>query len=532
MKKIITLFLFSIAPVLGFAQMTIDSIPFTIGIEEIDSSIADLPGIHSFVYAKSGSKWLFVTGRIEGMHGFSTNNSFEAAYANSAFIVIDTANWQVYTYPVDSLDSVYHALLRTTNAQYIQDGNHLFILGGYTWQSGIGFYTAPNIISIDVNEMIDAIINQSSVTASQYIRNTMDTVAALSGGELMKLGNDYYLVMGHRFDGYYNQQFVIYTQFYSEAIRKFNITDDGVTVSISNFSKITDTANFHRRDLNVEYYKTSSLQTGIAAYGGVFRKNQDWPFLNPIYFDGNSYSVDTFNQKMSQYTCPVIPLFDSTSKNMYQIFFGGISLYNYIDSASIQVKDSLVPFVNDITVQTKKQDGSTTETILDLKMPSLLGSNMVFIPSDRGAQFDHGIFDLRKDTGRTMIGYLYGGIKATHANLGLTYPNHKIYRVYLETFYPQDTTTDTTGVTDLIAVNKINIYPNPANEQLRISGLERNTIYSIEISDVTGRIILTERITTDRSAIINKNIRNLNSGIYFMKIESKKGTKELRFVKR
>lgn len=108
-----------------------------------------------------------------------------------------------------------------------------------------------------------------------------------------------------------------------------------------------------------------------------FEKNQDWPFLNPIYFDGNNYAVDTFNQKMSQYTCPVVSLFDSTDKNMFQIFFGGISLYNYLDSSGITVQDSLVPFINDITVQTKKQDGSTTETILNLKMPGLLGSNMI-----------------------------------------------------------------------------------------------------------------------------------------------------------
>ena len=530
--KIFISFLFSFLPLSAFAQMSIDTLPFTISMEEVDSSIADLPGVHSFAYAKSGSKWLIVTGRAEGMHGFSTNNSFEAVYANPNLIVIDTANWQAYTFPVDSLDSIYHSLLRSTNTEFIQEGNHLFILGGYTWQASVGFYTAPTIISIDVDEMINAVINQSSVTASQHIRNTEDTIAALTGGELMKLGSDYFLIMGHRFDGYYNQQFVIYSQFYSDAIRKFNITDDGTAVSISNFSSIIDTTNFHRRDLNVEYYKTPSGQTGIATYGGVFRKNQDWPYLNPIYFDGTAYSVDSFNQKMSQYKCPVIPLFDSTSKNMYQIFFGGISLYNYLDSASIQVQDSLIPFINDITVQTKKQDGSTTETILDLKMPGLLGSNMIFISSGRGAQFDHGIFDLRKDTGRTMIGYLFGGIRATHANLGLSSANHKLYRVYLETFYPQDTTADTTGVTDLFPENKIILFPNPANEQLTISGVDRNKIYTVEISDVTGRIISNEKFTANKNSIITKDIRKLSAGIYFLKLESTERTTELRFVKK
>ena len=513
------------------AQTAIDSLPFSIYIEEIDSTIADLPGIHSFAFARSGSKWLFLTGRSEGLHGFSTNNSFEATYANSNIIVVDTANWQVFAYPVDSLDSIYHSLLRTTNTQFWQEGNNLFILGGYTWEVNTGFYTAPNIISIDVDEMIDAVINQSTTSAMQHIRNTYDTIAAVTGGKLIKLGSDFYLVMGHRFDGFYNQQFVIYNQFYTESFRKFNIADNGTVVSINNYSSVSDSANFHRRDLNVEYYKSSAGQTGIAAYGGVFRKNQDWPYLNPIFFDGVNFMVDTFEQKMSQYTCPVVSLFDSTTNEMFQVFFGGISLYNFNDSSATLVKDSLVPFINDITVQTKKPDGSSTETILDLKMPGLLGSNMVFIPSDRGAQFDHGIYNLRKDTGRTMIGYLYAGIKASMANAGLSSANHKIYRLYLQTNYPVDTTADTTFASWLNYENSIVVFPNPSSETLTISGLKKNKNYTFEITDATGRSLAKESLIIFSGISFKKNIKPLMPGIYFIKICSGNRFTIKRFVK-
>ncbi len=532
MKKILFISVLFILPYLSFAQAANDTLQFIISLEEVDSSIADLPGIHSFAYATSGSKWLIVTGRIEGLHGFSTNNSFEPVYANSNILVIDTSNWQVTSFSVDSLDSIYHSLLRSTNTQFWQEGNNLFILGGYTWEVSTGFYTAPYIISIDVNEMIDAVINQSTISAQQHIRSTYDTVAAVTGGKLMKLGNDYFLVMGNRFDGFYNQQFVIYTQYYTEAIRKFQITDNGTTVSISNFTSLYDSANFHRRDLNVEYYKNSAGQTGIAAYGGVFRKNQDWPFLNPIYFDGTSYTVDTFNQKMSQYTCPVVSLFDSTENKMYQIFFGGISLHTFLDSAGIQILDSLIPFINDITIQTKNPDGSSTETILDLKMPGLLGSNMEFIASERGAQFDYGIYNLRKDTGRTMIGYLYGGIKASQPNMGLSAANHKLYRVYLETFYPADSTTDTTGITHFTNEPAFGIYPNPANDVLNFSGLKKNRDYEIVLSDAIGRIISSETIFHASFSPYRKNIQLLPPGIYFVKVNSENSTKEFRFVKK
>ena len=504
------------------------SLPFTIDIEEIDSSIADLPAMHSFAFAKSGSRWLILTGRAEGLHGFSTNNSFEAAYANSNVWVIDTAAWLVYSMPVDSLDSVYHALLRTTNTEYYQEGNHLFILGGYTWEASSGFYTAPTIVSIDVDEMINAVIAQSPSLAMQQIRNTMDTVAAVAGGKLMKLGNDFYLVMGHRFDGLYNQQFVIYTQTYTEAFRKFNIVDNGTTVSISNYSYLKDTANFHRRDLNVEYYMDANLNMGIAAYGGVFRKNQDWPFLNPVFFDGTNYSVDTFQQKMSQYTCPVVSAFDSTTKNMYQIFFGGIGLYNYNDTLQQLLLDSLVPFTDDITVQLRRADGSIADTMLGLKMPGLLGANMNFISSEGGSLFVHGIYNLREMNGRKMIGYLYGGIRATQPNAGLSAANGKIYRVYLNVDFATDTTTDTTFVHEL-STESIKVYPNPANQKLFVRGYPL-LVNEITITDVLGRNCILP-ITNNNNPITEINISKLSPGVYTLTIRNKNGTWIKKVVK-
>lgn len=156
---------------------------------------------------------------------------------------------------------------------------------------------------------------------------------------------------------------------------------------------------------------------------------------------------------------------------------------------------------------------------------------MIFIPSDRGAQFDHGIFNLRKDTGRTMIGYLYGGIKATLPNIGLSSANHKLFRLYLETYYPADTTTDTTGFATFNNENTISVYPNPANDFLNFSGLKKNYNYSIELTDILGRIISTETISQTNTSF-RKNIHQLSTGIYFIKISFEDGYKVFRFVKK
>jgi hypothetical protein len=65
--------------------------------------------------------------------------------------------------------------------------------------------------------------------------------------------------------------------------------------------------------------------------------------------------------------------------------------------------------------------------------------------------------------------------------------------------------------------NILEVYPNPAQDILYIKGLDPGEKYQLLIYDVTGRIILTEKITS-----ASVDIHQLTSGLYFYKIENNK----------
>ena len=76
---------------------------------------------------------------------------------------------------------------------------------------------------------------------------------------------------------------------------------------------------------------------------------------------------------------------------------------------------------------------------------------------------------------------------------------------------------------------EISIYPNPATTVLNLSSTEMMD-FSISITDITGRVISTERVL-DSSHVID--ISNLTSGIYLLHLETPEGaTKSMKFVKR
>src|SRR5215213_1814680 len=65
-----------------------------------DEPITAMPGIHSFAFAESNGKWLFIGGRINGLHGFQTPFAFQTMYANDTITVVDpvtNVNWTAAT---------------------------------------------------------------------------------------------------------------------------------------------------------------------------------------------------------------------------------------------------------------------------------------------------------------------------------------------------------------------------------------------------------------------------------------------------
>jgi len=86
------------------------------------------------------------------------------------------------------------------------------------------------------------------------------------------------------------------------------------------------------------------------------------------------------------------------------------------------------------------------------------------------------------------------------------------------------------GVNDNEQIAKFVVYPNPANNELRITNYElRNGV--IEIYDVFGRLQKAESRKQNGEKEIVIDVSKLAAGIYFIRLSDKKGFAVQRFIK-
>ena len=506
MKKLLTLLLFIIVCIAN--TVTNANEPYTIELEEIP--MPGTPAIHSFAFAESNGKWLFIGGRTNGLHGFTPATAFPKQFSNKYIYVIDPVTMQTWSRNIFiDFHFTISDQLRSANMESKQEGNRLYIAGGYGYDSTINsLRTFPKLTVIDVEEMIQGIISGSSI--SNFLRQTDNAEMQVAGGELGKLGDYFYLIGGHKFTGGYRRG--INNQVYTNQIRKFKINDNGITVNISDYSALTDTVEFHRRDMNViPAIKPDGIGKYLIWYGGVFKYNANLPYLNPVYIDETSATVDySFEQKMTQYTTAHLTAFNNSDGSMNTTFFGGTSLYSYNDITNVLEYDSLVPFINDITTLTRLSNGSSIENISSEKMPALLGTNAKFILNKSIPHYDNEVIKLNQLTGRTFAGYIYGGIRALLPNNGNSFPSEYVFKVYITPDFPLP--VELSSFTSSVNKRDVKLNWTTASE-------ENNSGFDIEKSNFNNSSWL--KIGYVRG-IGNSNIqknysfedKNLNSGKY------------------
>lgn len=316
------------------------------------------------------------------------------------------------------------------------------------------------MIWVDVEDLIQAVKNGSSPDEVQKLFSWFqDERMAVTGGELLKKDNAFYLIMGQVFHGQYRafggEDF---TQKYTEEIKVFTLNPN--TPGILSYGATTNTEQdrpFHRRDLNIiEDVDPASGEERIAVLGGVFPPGIIGAYTYPIYIKGpQDYTLDrNVNQKFSQYECPVISVYDSNADSaaVYHTFFGGISHYYYFqtdsqkliyDLATEQGRNDGLPFNGDITTLQLNADGSSSQFIFPTPIPGnrLLGTSTHFIPHPEifgsGVAMDNGVIDLSEiESGKkVLIGYIYGGIEAEAPlpkvpNTG-TFVSNSVFEVYI-----------------------------------------------------------------------------------------------------
>lgn len=505
----------------AFSQTT----PFNIQMEALN--ISGLGGLQAFAFGQDNGKWLVVGGRLDGLHRRQPFAAFDIAGNNNQVIVIDPVTQQKWTAPATSLSVGLQEQLSSTNMEFHQEGNYLYIIGGYGYHTSTATKkTFDNLTAIDVPAVINAIIGGTSFTS--YFRQISDVQFAVTGGHLKKINNTFYLVGGNKFDGNYNPMGnPTYTQVYTNSIRKFNLTDDGTTITITHLPTITDATNLHRRDYNAVPQILPNGEEGITAFSGVFQPSVDLPYLNCVTIDSTGYAVnDSFQQYYNHYHCAVLPLYSASNNEMHNVFFGGIA--QYYDSFGILVQDNNVPFVKTIARVTRNSAGTMAEYKLPLEMPSLLGAGAEFIPIATVPQYSNEVFKLDEfQAERTLVGYIYGGIDATAANIFFTNTgtqssaSSQIFKVYVT----KDSTTGTHNLNQQsIGTLKIQVFPNPNDGNFVVKFvLNRIAETKISIRDIDGKLIeesiLTHLVLGENT--FQRKIKNLNlGGTYILTVET------------
>ncbi|MDP3462180.1 MAG: T9SS type A sorting domain-containing protein [Bacteroidales bacterium] len=499
--------------------------PFDIYIEPMN--ITSLGGLQAYAFGQHDGKWLVVGGRLDGLHRRQPFAAFDVVGNNNQLIVIDPVSQQKWTAPLTTLTVALQEQLSSTNMEFHQEGNYLYIIGGYGYNTATASRkTFDNLTAIDVPAVVNAVIAGTSFTS--FFRQISDDQFTVTGGHLKKINNTYYLVGGNRFDGNYNPMGnPTFTQIYTDAIRKFHLTDDGTTITISHLPTITDAENLHRRDYNAVPQIMPDGAEGITAFSGVFQPTVDLPFLNCVNIDSTGYDVNnTFQQYYNHYHCAVLPLYAASNNEMHNVFFGGIA--QYYDSLGILVQDNNVPFVKTIARVTRNSEGVMAEYKLPVEMPGLLGAGAEFIPDLSVPQYKNQVFkldDFTADT--TLVGYIYGGISSTAPNIFFTNTgtqssaSSQIFKVYL-------IKDPTIGIHDLneqsIGTLKIQVSPNPMSSDFVVKFYLNKTaetkvsLYSIEGERIVEKFINNLHIGENT---FQCKIRNLDlGGIYFLTIET------------
>ena len=410
MKKFYKL-LFVLCSTVVLSQTTFD---YQVQINPI--TIANFPGIHSYAFAQHNGKWLIIGGRIDGLHARQPFNAFPATSNNTNIYVVDIATQQFWSASVNVLPTALKEQLQATNFNFYQDENTLYVIGGYAFSATANDHITFNkLTAIDVPNLINAIVN--TTTIAPYFKQLTDENLAVNGGQLGKIGNTFYLVGGHRFDGRYNpMNNPTFVQTYTNGIKKFSIDNSGMQLSISNYQVITDAVHLHRRDYNLLPQIFPNLEEGYTISSGVFQINVDLPFLYPVDIKESGYFPQTgFNQYLSNYHSAKACMYDATENRMHNLFFGGMSQYYYNGTTLIQ--DDAVPFVNAISRVTRFADGSLQEFQMPETMPSLKGSSAEFIYNKNLPHYGNEVIKLNDITANEfVIGYILGGIQSPTLN--------------------------------------------------------------------------------------------------------------------
>ena len=513
---------------------------FNLTIEEV--TLPNAPGLQSYANGQHAGKWLLVGGRKDGLHRRQPFAAFLAADNNVMAYVVDPITLEVWSSAISSLPTAVAEQLQSTNLEFVQRDTVLYIAGGYGYSATQGDHiTHARLTAINVPATIDAIITGGSI--NNHVRSTSDLNMAVTGGYMHLLNDRFYLVCGQYFEGRYNpmgpNQGPGFIQQYTEAIRSFDVVDNGTSLVITNYTETVDAANLHRRDYNMVPQVFPNGDAGFTVFSGVFQPDADLPWHNTVDITANGYTVNnSFNQMLSQYHSAHLPIYNATTNAMHTLFFGGMSRYHYDAQSGNLIDDQAVPFVKTISLVSRQANGVMEEIDLDLDMPALLGSGAEFIALESAPYLSNGILDLANlpSGAPTLVGHIFGGIESSAENIFFvndgtqSWASTRLFRVFIA---PEAATSIKGTALSGNEIFEVETYPNPVLEKLTVKITSPYpTSGTLQLVDTNGKVVFSTTMKLE-SAVLQETIIDcgkLAPGNYIVKFDNSAFVSEAKVV--
>jgi hypothetical protein len=503
-------------------------------VEAVEVARANAPALHSGASAQHGGRWLFLAGRTNGLHSLLGNgNAFPPTEANDEVVVYDPMADQVWRASLGELPEAMAEPLKSTNVQFAQDGETLYVVGGYGYSAAAGDeVTFATLTAVDVPAMIAAVVDGTPI--APHVRQTADDRLRVTGGHLVRLGGRYHLVGGQRFDGEYAAFPAPGQQAYTDAVRSFRIVDDGAALALADYAEAVNPDLLHRRDGNIGPVVGPDGTAAFVLYGGVFQPDAFLPFRTPVTFDGDALVESPYQARFGHYTTALLPLHDAAHGTMHTVFFGGMGLF-YVDEATGLVEqDNLVPFLRDVSVLSIGADGATAERVLD-PLPGYLGTNSYVFLDPAVPVTEHGVIALNALTGRTRVGFFTGGLAADAPNpgwqplTGTTWASDRLFALYVTPLATPAVEGDApTGFALSLAG------PNPFLEKTRLAvTLDAPGALRVEVFDAVGRraAVLHDGPLAAGPHVFDVAGAALPAGVYVARVTGARGAATQRLVR-
>ena len=444
--------------------------PFNVTIEKVDWKSDPLGTVHSAAVGKYLNKGVIVGGMSAGMHDFTCDagDNFPSTIFNHTIYMVDVVSQatdaRLMTSESTGLDAEQIAAMASINTLYEEVDGKLLVVGGYGINASGDYVTFDSLRVLDLEGVIGWVSGDGTLLADHVSfhappANTPSDLAddffTVTGGIMLKNGDDFWLCLGQNFQGGYTDGAdcpPTYDQVYTKSIRRFqmNVGDpDAEPVFIG--ATADPPAWARRRDLNVLPARVPGGQVGAVALSGVFTDfTGGYPgiWTVPIVIDSDgAMSMDSPNdvnalrQGFNAYNSGRLTLWSESRQENWFLTFGGLG-YQVMWNGELY-PDPSIPYSNDVmAVRYAPESNEWSQHLLGATYPEIYsstgelyfhGTESLTIP--RVSTTPEGLYDLDSITQPTVVAWIYGGILSTGQAIvtsGETFASNYLFRVVIE----------------------------------------------------------------------------------------------------